>query len=69
MRTYAYIRTLGPDGMKQIAEMSILNNNYMLKKLLEIKEFPCHMRRKIQIRTEARLSWKRIDGRDRRNDG
>lgn len=36
VRTYAYIRSLGPDGMKQIGELSILNNNYMLKKLLEI---------------------------------
>ena len=36
VRAYAYIRSLGPDGIKQIAELSILNNNYMLKKLLEI---------------------------------
>ena len=36
VRAYPYIRSLGPDGIKQIAELCILNNNYMLKKLLEI---------------------------------
>ena len=60
MRTYAYIRTLGPDGMKQIAEMSILNNNYMLKKLLEIKGISLPYAKGKYRLEQARLSWKEL---------
>ena len=68
VRTYAYIRTLGPDGMKQIAEMSILNNNYMLKKTFgDKRNFLAICERKIQIRT-GKTELERIDGRDRCND-
>jgi glycine dehydrogenase subunit 2 len=38
LRAYAYIMNLGADGLRQVAELSILNNNYMLKKMLEIPE-------------------------------
>ena len=60
VRTYAYIRTLGPDGMKQIAEMSILNNNYMLKKLLEIKGISLPYAKGKYRLEQARLSWKEL---------
>ncbi|MFR6057092.1 MAG: aminomethyl-transferring glycine dehydrogenase subunit GcvPB [Evtepia gabavorous] len=31
LRAYAYIRSLGADGLKQVSELAILNNNYLLK--------------------------------------
>ena len=37
IRAYAYIRSLGADGMRQIAELSILNNNYLISRLLKIR--------------------------------
>ena len=60
VRTYAYIRSLGPDGMKQIAELSILNNNYLIKKLLEIKGLSMPMAEGTRRLEQSRLSWKEL---------
>ncbi|MEM2118139.1 MAG: aminomethyl-transferring glycine dehydrogenase subunit GcvPB [Candidatus Bathyarchaeia archaeon] len=37
LRAYAYILSLGFEGLKEVAEISVLNANYLLKKLKEIK--------------------------------
>lgn len=37
VKAYAWIRTLGPDGIKAVAQISALNNNYLIKKLMEHK--------------------------------
>ena len=39
LRAYAWIASLGADGLRKVAELSVLNNNYLVKKLLEIKGF------------------------------
>ncbi|MBE3553411.1 MAG: aminomethyl-transferring glycine dehydrogenase subunit GcvPB [Thermicanus sp.] len=40
VRAYAYIRTLGGDGLKSIAENAVLNANYLMKKLETSFELP-----------------------------
>jgi glycine dehydrogenase subunit 2 len=35
VRAYAYIRSLGPDGLRRCAEMAVLNANYLLARLRE----------------------------------
>lgn len=60
VRAYAYIRSMGPDGMKSVAELSILNNNYMLKKLLTIKGLSMPMAEGKFRMEQARLSWKEL---------
>mgnify|MGYP000073555759 FL=1 len=42
LRAYAYILALGPSGLKEVAEISVLNSNYLLKRLsgLEGVEVP-----------------------------
>ena len=60
IRAYAYIRTLGADGMKQIAELSILNNNYLIKKLLEIKGLSMPFAEGRFRMEQARLSWQEL---------
>jgi len=37
LKAYAYILSLGKEGLKEVAEVSILNANYLLKKLKEVK--------------------------------
>ena len=37
LRTYAYIRMLGADGLRKTSENAVLNANYLMKKLMEIK--------------------------------
>lgn len=60
VRVYAYIRSLGPDGMKEIGELSILNNNYMLKKLLTIKGLSMPWAEGKFRMEQARLSWEQL---------
>ena len=36
LRAYAWIRSLGGEGLYQVAKTAVLNNNYLFKKMLEI---------------------------------
>ena len=36
LRAYAWVMGLGADGLREAAEIAVLNNNYLLKKMLEI---------------------------------
>ena len=40
LRAYAYIRTMGAEGLKGLG-LAILNNNYLLEKLSSVEGFPC----------------------------
>jgi len=40
VKTYAYIRTLGPDGLKRVAEMAVLNANYVKERLKPYYDLP-----------------------------
>jgi glycine dehydrogenase subunit 2 len=37
LRAYAYILSLGSEGLKEVAEVSVLNANYLMKKLKEVR--------------------------------
>jgi glycine dehydrogenase subunit 2 len=37
LRAFAYILTLGAEGLEEVAEVSVLNANYLLKKLKKIR--------------------------------
>ncbi len=60
VRAYAYINSLGQEGLKQVAELSILNNNYMLKGLLEIEGLSLPYAEGINRLEQARLSWEEL---------
>ena len=36
LRAYAYIRTLGPDGLKEVTDNAVLNANYLRHKLADV---------------------------------
>jgi glycine dehydrogenase subunit 2 len=40
IRGYCYIRTLGPDGLKEVSEIAVLNANYLLAHLKNSYEVP-----------------------------
>src|SRR5690606_2274373 len=40
VRAYTYIRTMGPDGLRQVSEDAVLNANYMMKRLQSHYEVP-----------------------------
>src|SRR5207342_3578408 len=37
---WAYIRTLGPDGLKRVSENAVLNANYLLSRVKQVYEVP-----------------------------
>ena len=37
LRAYMWVMSLGADGLKEVAEVAVLNNNYLFKKMLEIR--------------------------------
>ncbi len=60
LRAYAYIRSLGGEGLKLASLLSILNNNYLLKHLLEIPGLSCPLSEgKLRVE-QARLSWLKL---------
>jgi glycine dehydrogenase subunit 2 len=40
VRAYAYLRSLGPDGLRRCAEMAVLNANYLKARLGEVYHVP-----------------------------
>jgi glycine dehydrogenase subunit 2 len=40
VRAYAYIRTMGPEGLRLVSEYAVLNANYLMKKLTPYYEVP-----------------------------
>jgi glycine dehydrogenase subunit 2 len=40
IRGYAYIRTLGPDGLKRVSEQAVLNANYLLSRIKHVYDVP-----------------------------
>ncbi|MDQ0351001.1 glycine dehydrogenase subunit 2 [Alkalibacillus filiformis] len=40
VRAYTYIRSMGPDGLKQVSENAVLNANYMMRRLETEFELP-----------------------------
>ncbi|MEF2964293.1 aminomethyl-transferring glycine dehydrogenase subunit GcvPB [Paenibacillus sp. M1] len=40
VRAYAYIRSLGPEGLRQVSENAVLNANYMMHRLAPYYEMP-----------------------------
>ncbi len=40
VRAYTYIRSMGPDGLKQVSEYAVLNANYMMRRLENEFELP-----------------------------
>lgn len=53
LRAYAYILSLGLEGLKEVAEVSVLNANYLMKKLKEVKglslPYNCDRTRKHEV--------------------
>lgn len=40
VRAYAYIRTMGPEGLRQVSENAVLNANYMMRRLAPYYDVP-----------------------------
>lgn len=60
VRAYAWIRALGAEGLRSVAETAVLNNNYLLKRVLQIPGASAPYaegRRRIE---QVRYSWQEL---------
>ncbi|WP_339320751.1 aminomethyl-transferring glycine dehydrogenase subunit GcvPB [Paenibacillus sp. FSL R10-2734] len=59
LRSYAWIMSLGPDGLKDVAQIAVLNNNYLYHKILQIRgaSAPYIKGRRLE---QVRYSWKQL---------
>ncbi|NGP45168.1 glycine dehydrogenase subunit 2 [Bacillaceae bacterium SIJ1] len=59
VRAYSWIRSLGPEGLKQVAEVAVLNNNYMYHHVLKIKgaDAPYIPGKRLE---QVRYSWEKL---------
>jgi glycine dehydrogenase subunit 2 len=60
LRAYAWVMNLGAEGLREVAEVAVLNNNYMMTELMKIRGLSLPYapgRRRIE---QARYSWKQL---------
>jgi glycine dehydrogenase subunit 2 len=60
LRAYAWVMSLGGEGLREVAKIAVLNNNYLLKKMLEIRGVQAPYakgRRRIE---QVRYSWEEL---------
>ncbi len=61
IRAYAWVLALGPDGLKEVAEVAILNNNYMMKRMLEeVRGISLSWENVPERLEQARYSWQKL---------
>jgi glycine dehydrogenase subunit 2 len=60
LRAYAWIMSLGAHGLRETAEIAVLNNNYLMKKVLQIRGLSApyaHGKPRIE---QVRYSWEQL---------
>jgi len=60
VRAYAWVRSLGPQGLREVARVAVLNNNYVMKKLLEIRGLSAPFAAGRPRIEQVRYSWERM---------
>ena len=60
LKAYAWIMSLGAEGLYEVAKVAALNNNYLFKKLLEHKGVDVPYRRDIQRVEQVRYTLEKL---------
>ncbi len=60
LKAYAWVMSLGAEGLRQVAEIAVLNNNYLLKKILEIHGVSAPYARGRRRIEQVRYSWEEL---------
>jgi glycine dehydrogenase subunit 2 len=60
LKAYAWVMSLGAEGLKEVAEVAVLNNNYLLKKLLEIPGVSVPYAKGKRRIEQVRYSWEKL---------
>lgn len=60
VRAYAWIAHLGAEGLREVAEIAALNNNYLMKKVLEIDGITAPYAKGRRRVEQVRYSWEQL---------
>jgi glycine dehydrogenase subunit 2 len=60
VRAYAWAMSLGAQGLREVAEVAVLNNNYLLKRMLEIPGVSAPYARGKRRIEQVRYSWEKL---------
>jgi len=60
LRAYAWVMSLGAEGLREVAEIAVLNNNYLLKKMLEIPGVSAPYAEGKRRIEQVRYSWEAL---------
>jgi glycine dehydrogenase subunit 2 len=60
LKAYAWVMSLGAEGLKEVAEVAVLNNNYLLKRMLEIPGLSAPYARGKRRIEQVRYSWQEL---------
>jgi glycine dehydrogenase subunit 2 len=60
VKAYAWVMSLGAEGLREVAEVAVLNNNYLLKKMLEIPGLSAPYARGKRRIEQVRYSWEEL---------
>ncbi len=61
VKAYAWVMSLGAEGLKQVAEVAVLNNNYLLKKMREIRGVTAPYAKGKPRVEQVRYSWEQLN--------
>ncbi len=59
-KSYAWIMSLGADGLREVSEISCLNNNYLLNQVLKIKGVSMPYAKGKRRIEQVRYSWEKL---------
>jgi glycine dehydrogenase subunit 2 len=60
MRSYAWVMSLGAEGLRQVAETAVINNRYLMKRFKEVPGLDLPYSPDAGRLDEARFSWGRL---------
>lgn len=60
LRAYAWARNLGADGLREVAEIAVLNNNYLMQELLKIPGLSAPYAKGKRRIEQVRYSWEKL---------
>jgi glycine dehydrogenase subunit 2 len=60
LKAYAWVMSLGAEGLREVAEIAVLNNNYLLRKMLAIRGVSAPYARGRHRIEQVRYSWKQL---------
>lgn len=60
LKAYAWAMSLGADGLREVAEIAVLNNNYLLTKMLEIPGLSAPYAKGKRRIEQVRYSWEKL---------